>query len=53
MLGRVHRETTEAPMSEMGQKHALPRRSIDFRFAPNKQTRDVSSAVPLMYSRRR
>jgi hypothetical protein len=26
------------PMSEMGQKPALPRRSIDVRFAPNKQT---------------
>jgi hypothetical protein len=23
MLGRVHCETTEAPMSEMGQKHRI------------------------------
>ena len=38
MLGRVHCETTEAPMSEMGQKPALPRRSIGVRFALNKQT---------------
>ena len=26
------------PMSEMGQKHELPRRSIAVRFAPSKQT---------------
>ena len=31
-------QKNEPPMSQTGQKPALPRRSIDVRFAPNKQT---------------
>ena len=33
------------PMSEMGQKPALPRRSIAVRFAPNKQTSPESRSM--------
>jgi hypothetical protein len=34
----VHYDKVNPPMSEMGQKPALPRRSIGVRFALNKQT---------------
>ena len=38
MLGRVHCETTEAPMSEMGQKHTLPQCKSNGRFHLSQRT---------------
>jgi hypothetical protein len=38
MRGVVRHSKIWAPMSEVGQKPALPRRSIAVRFTPNKQT---------------
>ena len=38
MRGVVRRSKIRQPMSELGQKPALPRRNIGVRFALNKQT---------------